>query len=198
MVPGEGEGGQDLRSSGAGSSPAAGPERERERQEDRLNTCRHSYRLLSPLIWFKLNHLVTLNAKLSRLLLLSLWEQRPEGRGMLEGCTPGPSPEENVDSTGMGVTSPSVSQTGASDPGRSLAPQEGSELVSNPSNQAERGVPSPVWCPWESFPGQQRQMSAQSSHCDATAQRKERRHFHHDRGAGAAVGMILPAAPACI
>lgn len=29
---------------------------------------------------------------------------------MLEGCTPGPGPEENVDATGMGVISPSVSQ----------------------------------------------------------------------------------------
>lgn len=33
-----------------------------------------------------------------------------------------------------------------------LALEEGSELVSDPSHQAERGVPFPVCCPWESFP----------------------------------------------
>lgn len=73
-----------------------------------------------------------------------------------------------------------------------LALEEGSELVSNPSHQAERGVPFPVCCPWESFPSSRARSSDQNSRGDAVAGTKEGRHIYQERGAGAAMGNGSP------
>lgn len=124
--------------------------------------------LPSSLILFKLSHLPTLNGKLSQLLPASLRGPRPGEQGEranAAGLQPWPWTRGNCGSHGGGCHLPSASQRSA--PGKPelgtwedhspapLALEEGEELVSNSSNQAERGVTFLGSCPWESFSGRQ-------------------------------------------
>lgn len=171
--------------------PAAGERqrRERERWGDSLNSWGRSDRLLSPLIWFKLSHLVTLNGELSQLLLLlSLWEQWPEGRGNAGGLHPWPWPRGKCGCHRDGHHLP-FGVPGKLEPltwdDHSPAPpalEEGLELVSNPSNQAERGVPSLSGVLGSPFPGSSTRSRDQSSHGDAAARRKGGGQFTRTEG----------------
>lgn len=114
---------------------------------------------------------------------------------MQESCSPGP--EENVGAVEMGhipfdIPSKAEPLTWEGHSPAPLALGEGWELLSNPSEQAERGVPCPVCVLASPFPGSRARSRDQSSHLDAAARRKEGKQFHQDRGAAAALGKSSP------
>lgn len=109
----------------------------------------------------------------------------------MQGSPPGLGPGENGAAMEVGVSSPSASP-GKPEPvtwedhsPAPLALEDGEELVSHPSNQAEGGVTFLGSCPWESFSGSSACSGKESSRGDATAWRKK---GTQDGGSGATTG----------